>query len=129
MTGDGRQNFAVRVVADFKKVKWSSMLGRVRRIFPVTFMSGGCSSAPSNFTPKLCVDVSTPSKPRRKSMCHQSRRNSPSVMDERPTDSWSATAPRIAASSTGRSADRAISPRATRARASRSSGGRRRLPT
>src|SRR5262249_23640328 len=54
---------------------------------------------------------------------------SPSVMDDRPTDSWSATAARIAASSTGRSAARSISPRATRARASRSSGGRRRLPT
>src|SRR5437867_8244515 len=59
----------------------------VRRILPVTFMSGGCSSAPSNFTPKLWVDVSTPSKRRRKSMCHQSRRNSPSVTDCRPTDS------------------------------------------
>ena len=129
MTGDGRQNFAVRVVADFKNVKWSSMLGLVRRIFPVTIMSGGCSSAPSNFTPKLCVDVSTPSKPRRKSMCHQSRRNSPSVIDERPTDSCSDTAARIDASATARSADRSISPRAARARASRSSGGRSRLPT
>ena len=81
MTGDGRQNLAVRVVADLRNAKWSSMLGRERRIFPVTFMRGGCSSAPSNFTPKLWVEVSTPSKPRRKSMCHQSRRNSPSVMD------------------------------------------------
>src|SRR6266446_6435750 len=77
MTGDGRQNFAVRVVTDLRKVKWSSMLGFVRRILPVTFMSGGCSSAPSNLTPKLWVDVSTPSKPRRKSMCHQSRRELP----------------------------------------------------
>ncbi len=96
MTGDGRQNFAVRVVVALRNVKWSSMLGFERRILPVTFMSGGCSSAPSNFTPKLCVDVSTPSKPRRKSMCHQSRRNSPSVTLCRPTDSWRATAPRIA---------------------------------
>src|SRR5258705_4598029 len=129
MTVDGRQNFAVRGVADFRNWKWSSMLGLVRRIFPVTFMSGGCSSAPANFTPKLWVEVSTPSKPRRKSMCHQSRRNSPSVIDCRPTASCSATAPRIAWSSTLRSPAPSISPRAARARAAWSSGGRSKLPT
>src|SRR6266545_1142890 len=64
-----------------------------------------------------------------KSMCHQSRRNSPSVTAWMPTDSCLATASRMCLSCTARSCSGVISPRFAFARASCSSAGRRRLPT
>jgi hypothetical protein len=53
-----------------------------------------------------------------KSMCHKLRRISPAVADCNPAPSWSATASRIASSSTARSAGASISPHAKEARAS-----------
>jgi hypothetical protein len=124
------QNFGVRRVTDFRNLKWSTMLGRVRRIRLCTFINGGCSSAFLKCTPKVAPwIVCTPSKPRRKSMCHQSRRYSPSVMLWSPTASWNATTLRMHSSSTLRSASGASSPRRARSRAAFSSGGRKRLPT
>jgi len=49
MAGDGMVNLGVCFAADFRNLKWSSMDGLVRRIFPVTSMKGGCSSVPLNF--------------------------------------------------------------------------------
>ena len=65
-----------------------------------------------------------------KSMCHDARRNSPSVAERRPTSSCSRTTSRIASSSMPRSSSASISPGGEAARAPRSSsGGRSRLPT
>src|SRR6266487_874504 len=64
-----------------------------------------------------------------KSMCHQSRRNSPSVTSCMPTDSCFATASRMCLSCRARSASALISPRFALTRASCSSAGRKRLPT
>ena len=64
-----------------------------------------------------------------KSMCHDARRNSPSVADWRPISSCFATMRRIASSSIARSSSASIFPAAASSRACRSSGGRRRLPT
>ena len=57
------------------------MIGREQPMRPVTVAIGGCSLGPPtlNFSPALCFSV-TPSSCERKSRCHQSRRNSPSVM-------------------------------------------------
>ena len=63
-----------------------------------------------------------------KSMCHDVRRNSPSVAACRPTRSCIATAARIASSSAARSAVTSISPAACAARAASRAGGRSRLP-
>src|ERR1700694_4127981 len=64
-----------------------------------------------------------------KSMCHQSRRNSPSVTACRPTSSWSLTTSRMCLSSTPRSSSAEISPFFLFARISCNSRGRSRLPT
>src|SRR5215470_1516827 len=64
-----------------------------------------------------------------KSMCHEARRNSPSVADCRPTSSCLRTTSRIASSSAARSVAASISPRANSSRASSSCAGRSRLPT
>src|SRR3954462_7687572 len=64
-----------------------------------------------------------------KSMCHDVRRNSPSVAVRSPASRWSATTSRMAASSTSRRPGSSSSRAWCRARASRSSGGRSRLPT
>ena len=64
-----------------------------------------------------------------KSMCQDSRRNSPSVIDWRPTASWRRMTSRIAASSISFSAASSMVPAARSSRASRTSGGRSRLPT
>ena len=64
-----------------------------------------------------------------KSMCHEVRRNSPSVAACSPIRSCIATASRIAASSAARSAPTSISPAACAARARSRAGGRSRLPT
>src|SRR5882757_2914896 len=62
-------------------------------------------------------------------MCHQSRRNSPSVIDCRPTSSCSFTTLRMCLSSAFCRSSFEISPRLARARTSCNSFGRRRLPT
>src|SRR6478735_1485165 len=64
-----------------------------------------------------------------KSMCHDVRRNSPSVAVRTPASRWRATASRIAVSSASRNPASSRSPARCRARASSSAGGRSRLPT
>src|SRR5918992_2606930 len=64
-----------------------------------------------------------------KSMCQDARRNSPSVADWSPTSLCIQTTSRIASSSTARSRSADSCPAAKPSRASRSSGGRSRLPT
>ncbi len=63
IAGDGMVNFGVpRFTTDFRNLKWSSMLGLERRIFPVTLNSGGCSPVPWKVANLFSVS-STPSKP------------------------------------------------------------------
>src|SRR3954449_2647709 len=64
-----------------------------------------------------------------KSMCQDSRRNSPSVTDFRPISSWRRTTSRIASSSIARRSSPEMRPAARSSRAVSTSGGRRRLPT
>ena len=53
-----------------------------------------------------------PSSAKMKSMCHEARRNSPSVADRRPTSACMRTASRIASSSATRSSSASIAPAA-----------------
>src|SRR3954449_12014049 len=64
-----------------------------------------------------------------KSMCHDARRNSPSVAVRSPTSSCIRTTSRMAASSASSSPASSSRPAACASRASSSSGGRSRLPT
>src|SRR5579875_952915 len=64
-----------------------------------------------------------------KSMCHDVRRNSPSVTVCSPTSRCSSMTSRMAASSAARSASASMRPASKSARALMSSGGRSRLPT
>ena len=64
-----------------------------------------------------------------KSMCHDWRRNSPSVAVCRPTSSCIATTSRMASSSAAFSASSSIVPAAWSSRAFSSDSGRSRLPT
>src|ERR1700729_989498 len=64
-----------------------------------------------------------------KSICHEVRRNSPSVTLCSPASRFSSITSRIASSSRSRSASDSISPALYAARARARSGGRRRLPT
>src|SRR5207247_2421091 len=104
------------------------MLGFERRTLPVSLKSGGCSSVPWKVCCLLTVR-STPSKPWMKSMCHQSRRNSPSVTDWMPTDSCSFTTSRMSLSWISLSFASDSSPLRFFARPSCRSWGRSRLPT
>src|SRR5688572_26840055 len=104
------------------------MLGLERRILPVTLKSGGCSSVRAKVAKRFTVR-STPSKPWMKSMCHQSRRNSPSVIEGRPIDSCSFTTSRMSWSWIFFSSASESSPLRFLARASCKSWGRSRLPT
>jgi hypothetical protein len=94
--------FAVCFVFFFRKAKSSIMIGFAYRNLPVTVGIGGCSSVPPNLGPGF-VRAATPSICVRKSRCHQSRRNSPSVMLSRPIASWRRIASRIALSCSLRS--------------------------
>src|SRR6185295_13086257 len=108
------------------------MLGLVRRSLRLTNIVGGVASTPLNCTPWYESPArcsSMPSKPAMKSMCHQSRRNSPSVIDGRPRSSCSFTTSRIRRSSACLSLTASALPRRTCSRRSCSSCGRRRLPT
>src|SRR5919108_5970069 len=64
-----------------------------------------------------------------KSMCHDPRRNSPSVADCNPTSSCFRTISRMASSSRARSSSASMRPAAASSRACRSCEGRSRLPT
>jgi hypothetical protein len=121
--GDGMVIFGVRVVTLARKAKSSAMMGPEQATRPVTVAIGGCSwPAILNFGPSLSCSV-TPSSRARKSRCHQSRRNSPSVMPCRPIDSCRATTSVMAASSAARSVAASTSPRLKRARVSARAAG------
>jgi hypothetical protein len=75
------------------------MIGFEQSTLPVTEGIGGCSSVPPNFGPGLTTAV-TPSSCSMKSMCHQSRRISPSVTACSPIDSCRAMASLMQRSST-----------------------------
>src|SRR5918994_404289 len=64
-----------------------------------------------------------------KSMCHDARRNSPSVADCRPTSSCIFTTSAMARSSIARRSSAVMRPEVASSRAWRTSGGRSRLPT
>src|SRR3954451_19931779 len=64
-----------------------------------------------------------------KSMCQDSRRNSPSVIERSPACSWRRTTSRIASSSIARRSSAETRPAARSSLAVRTSGGRSRLPT
>src|SRR3954464_5201815 len=116
------------VTTDFRNLKCSSIDGFVRRTLPESLNIGGCSSLAWKVCCLLTVR-STPSKPWMKSMCHQSRRNSPSVIACRPSDSCSLTTSRMSLSWMLLSSASESSPRRFLARASCRSWGRSRLPT
>src|SRR5438067_3227354 len=116
------------VTTDLKNLKCSSMLGWVRRIWPDSLNMGGCSSLAWKVCCLFTVS-STPSKPWMKSMCHQSRRNSPSVIACRPRLSCILTTSRMSRSWIAFSSAPESSPRRFLARASCRSWGRSRLPT
>src|SRR5258706_3362927 len=99
------------------------MIGREQPTLPVTLAIGGTSSALKVMP--VGLTSSMPSSCLRKSRCQKSRRNSPSVIDCRPISSWRFTAPAMQRSSTSFS----FPGETFEARASRSSGGRSRLPT
>ena len=78
------QNFGVRRVTDFRKAKWSTITGRVRRTLPVTpsieEVPATSPCSPLKATAYWPPVASMPSKPVRKSTCQKARRNSPSVI-------------------------------------------------
>ena len=125
--GEGMVNLGVRVVADFRYLKCSTMIGREQATLPATLAIGGTSSA-LNVMPATGTSV-MPSSCCKKSRCQKSRRNSPSVTDCSPSFSCRRTAAAMARSSTARSSSAESAPDFALARASRSSGGRSRLPT
>src|SRR3954451_16050309 len=117
-----------------RKAKASLKMVSRRVILPSIAMAGGAySHAPSSFLNCTCGASPPPSEMppswRMKSMCHECRRNSPSVASLRPTSCCSLTAPRIASSSAARSASASMVPALKSARAWVSAAGRRRLPT
>src|SRR5258708_35215866 len=103
------------------------MMGSAQRTLPVIVAMGGTSSA-ANTMPTGAV-MPTPSSRAMKSRCQKSRRYSPSVTTRRPSDSCVATAARMHRSSTALSCAAVMAPALALLRASRSSGGRSRLPT
>src|SRR5215207_9924935 len=135
MLGDGIVIFGTCASAlSRRKAKASLKMVSRRVILPSIAMAGGAYSyAPSSFLSCTCGASPPPSEMppswRMKSMCHEWRRNSPSVASLRPTSRCSAIAPRIASSSAARSASASIVPALKSARACVSAAGRRRLPT
>src|SRR5688500_17916908 len=133
MAGEGMVNFGTPLVVIFlRNWKCGTMLGLVRRSLRLTNMVGGVASTPLNCTPwyespSRCSSM--PSKPAMKSMCHQSRRNSPSVTEGRPRSSCSFTTSRMWRSSASFNFSREISFFRTCSRSSCNAAGRSRLPT
>src|SRR3982074_2359223 len=83
----------------------------------------------ANAMPGSMLWRSAPSRPQRKSRCHQERRNSPSVTACRPTSSCFLMTRSISRSSTALRSAALISPLARFPRACFNDAGRRRLPT
>ena len=115
MLGDGIVNFgsAVATVC-WRKRKSSAKIGSSSRTRDRTAMPAEVNAvspaAPCIRTSMRSSVFSIPPSRWMKSMCHDVRRNSPSVAACRPTRSCIATAARIASSSAARSAVTSISP-------------------
>ena len=134
MLGDGIVSFGTAVVTVcWRKRKSSAKIGSSSRTRDRTAMPAEVNAvspaAPCIRTSMRSSVFSIPPSRWMKSMCHDVRRNSPSVAACRPTRSCIATAARIASSSAARSAVTSISPDACAARAASRAGGRSRLPT
>src|SRR3972149_6077136 len=76
-------SFAVRLVADFRNLNGSTMIGRERRTLAFTTIiervSASSPPSPWNFIAYCDCVATMPSKPVRKSTCQNARRISPSV--------------------------------------------------
>src|SRR5665213_3364666 len=96
---------------------------------PVTLSPSLRVVTAANAMPWSITCFSMPSRPQRKSRCHQERRNSPSVTDCRPTSSCFLMTRSISRSSISLSAPALISPLMRCSRAFFSAAGRNRLPT
>src|SRR2546425_6457549 len=133
MLGEGIVSFGVRVTTDFKNLKASTKmgLGRVTRL--VIARSGRVKwrspPLPWNVTGIVWPWLDQPSSWSRKSMCHDLRRCSPSVMPCSPTSSWSFTTSRMEASSAAASLSAPTRPASFSSLSALSAAGRRRLPT
>src|SRR2546425_1791509 len=133
MLGEGIVSFGVRVTTDSKNLKASTKmgLGRVTRL--VIARSGRVKwrspPLPWNVTGIVWPWLDQPSSWSRKSMCHDLRRCSPSVMPCSPTSSWSFTTSRMEASSAAASLSAPTRPASFSSLSALSAAGRRRLPT
>src|SRR2546425_11035172 len=133
MLGEGIVSFGVRVTTDFKNLKASTKmgLGRVTRL--VIARSGRVKwtspPLPWNVTGIVWPWLDQPPSWSRKSMCHDLRRCSPSVMPCSPTSSWSFTTSRMEVSSATASLSAPTRPTSFSSLSALSAAGRRRLPT
>src|SRR5689334_15384426 len=121
--------FGVRCVCSLRNLKCSSIGWPEKPSFPLTRTPSLRVVTAAKAMPESMKWRSTPSSPQRKSRCHQERRNSPSVIDCRPTSSCFWTIAPISRSSTSLSSVLVISPLARRSRAFFNAAGRSRLPT
>src|SRR5437867_9661319 len=133
MLGEGIVSFGVWVTTDFKNLKASTKmgLGRVTRLVIARSGRGKWRSPPWpwNVTGIVWPWLDQPSSWSRKSMCHDLRRCSPSVMPCSPTSSWSFTTSRMEASSAAASLSAPTRPASFSSLSALSAAGRRRLPT
>ena len=130
MLGEGTVIFGIAVVTVFfRNVKWSPKIVLSRCSLSVISVAFGDQVIVSSFLKTGRAGPSAPfSKPGiayRKSECHCSRRNSPSVAACSPASSWSLTTSLMAASSTAASAAASIFPAVKSARAACRLAGRR----
>src|SRR5215813_4948502 len=133
MEGEGMVSLAVRVVTDRRKVKASTKMGWGRVTLPASRRSGRVKkrspSRPWKVTGSIFPSLVRPESCMRKSMCHDFRRISPSVMPWSPTSSCSFTPSRIAASSAVASWAAFARPASFSRRRALREAGRNRLPT
>src|SRR5215467_9480290 len=121
--------FGVTRQCAFRNLKWSTCAWPAKSTLPEILIPSCFVSTPWNWMPVAVAIDSTPLSPRKKSKCHQERRNSPSVASFSPISSCFLTTFSISRSSTTISAAASISFRARLARASLSGAVRSRLPT
>ncbi len=119
----------MRRVCACTNLKCSTIGWWVEPSLPVTLTPSLRVVTAANAMPVSITCFSTPSRPQRKSRCHQERRNSPSVTAWRPTSSCFLMTRSISRSSTAVNSAAVISPLARFSRATLSAAGRSRLPT
>ena len=121
--------FGVTLQCAFKNLKCSIIGWPTKSTLPSILIASCLVSTPWNLIPVEVVIGVTPLSPRKKSKCHQERRNSPSVASFKPTSACFLMIFSISRSSISFNAAASISPLANLARASFSGAGRSRLPT